>query len=121
MSISSPTVYAEVYAVLSALSDEYIRKTPGQILDFIAENRDKNIKIKIIPDVPLEEQSLSAECLAVLAWLKLDYWCDTQEEKEELKALLDLNEEKASGAPLSPESKKNWIELLKKKQKASKD
>lgn len=120
MSINQQTVYAEVYAVLSALGDEYIRKTPNRILDFIADNRDKDIKIKIASDIPLEEQSLSAECLAILAWLKLDYWCGSKEEKDELQALLNLNEEKHGAAPLSAESKTTWIKLLKNKKTKNK-
>lgn len=115
MSINNSQVYAEVYAVLSALGDEYLRQTPKQILNFIAENRDKNLVVKIDPDIPLEKQPLSTECTAMIAMLKLDYWCGSKEEKDELQALLNLNEEKHGTAPLSAESKTTWIKMLKNK------
>ena len=115
--ISQSQVYAEVHAVLSALGGEYLRKTPQNVLNVIAEKRDKQYKINIDENKPLEEQNLSKEAIAMLAALKLDYWCETKEEKKELQDLLKLNEEKQSGKPLSLESKKTQINILKKKLK----
>ena len=113
--ISQKQVYAEVYAVLTALGGDYIRKTPQKVLDTINEQRDKQYQITIDEEKPLEEQNLSKDTIALLAALKLDYWCETEEEKTQLQNLLNLNEEKQSGNPLSAESKKTWIDMLKKK------
>lgn len=113
--ISQSQVYAEVYAVLSALGGEYIRKIPQNILNTIAEKRDKQYEKKIDESRPLDEQSLLPETIAMLASLKIDYWCETEEEKQKLQSLLHLNEEKKLEMPLSADSKKTWIEMLKNK------
>ena len=115
--ISQSQVYYEVYAVLSALGGDYIRKIPQNVLNIIAEKRDKEYNKKINEDIPLEEQHLSKEAIAMLASLKLDYWCESEQEKQSLRNLLNLNDEKQSGVPLSTDSKKAWIEMLKNRVK----
>ena len=108
-------IYSEVYAVLTTLGDNYLRKTPEEFLDFIVNNRDQNYDIKIEESVSLEEQNLSEETIAIIAMLKLDYWCENDGEKAELRAILDMNEQKANGQSLSRESKEAWLKLLKHK------
>jgi len=85
-------VYSEVYAVLSALNDDYLKKTPQEILDRINDKRDRNYRFRIDENIPLKEQNLSPEAIAMLAALKLDYWCESKEEKEELELLLKAND-----------------------------
>lgn len=111
--IKQSQVYAEVYAVLSVLGGQYIRKIPQNVLDIIANQRDMLREYKIYEDKPLEEQNLSKEALALLAALKLDYWCESEQEKTKLQNLLRLNEEKHSAQPLSQDSKKAWIDAIK--------
>lgn len=110
-------VYAEVYAVLSLAGSEFVSKIPQNILDVIAEKRDKDYQKEIDENVPLEEQNLSREAIAMLAALKIDYCCETEKEKQELLGLLKLNDEKESGQPLSKDSKSTWINILKNKLK----
>ena len=85
-------VYSEVYAVLCALNDEYLKKTPQDILDKINNRRDKDYRFHIDENIPLTDQNLSNEAIAMLAVLKLDYWCKSKEEKEELELLLKAND-----------------------------
>jgi len=85
-------VYSEVYAVLSALNNDYLTKIPQKILDKINNERDRNYRFHIDENIPLTEQNLSPEAIAMLAALKLDYWCESKEEKEELKLLLKAND-----------------------------
>ncbi len=113
--VASQQTYSEVYAVLSALGDKYIQKTPQTLLSFIADNRDRNYVVAIDDALPLEEQNLSEEAIAVIAMLKLDYWCETEKEKADLAALLELNEQKATGQSLSKSSKEAWIKMLREK------
>ncbi len=113
--ISQSQVYAEVYSVLSALGGQYIRKIPENILNTIADGRDKQYERKINEDMPLEEQNLSKEAIAMLAAFKLDYWCENEEEKKALRGILNLNDEKQSGQSLSTDSKKAWINMIKNK------
>jgi hypothetical protein len=109
----NPQVYAEVYAVLCVLDGEYLRKLPQNILDLIADKRDKTLNIRIDENLPLEQQNLSNEAVEFLAMLKLDYWCEMPEERKQLQNMLNLNEYKKSQAPLSRDNKKLWIEQLK--------
>ena len=113
--INQSQIYAEVYAVLSVLGADYISKIPQNIFQIIDKKRDKEYELKLNEELPLEEQTLSKEAIALLASIKLDYWCETEQEKQELCNLLRLNDEKQSGAPLSLDSKKAWIDMLKKK------
>ena len=115
MSISQSQVYTEVYAVLTTLGGEYIRKIPQKVLNVIADNRDTQYEKKINEGQLLEEQNLSTEAIAMLASLKLDYWSETEQEKQDLRNLLCLNDEKQSGSPLSLASKKAWIAMIKNK------
>jgi len=85
-------VYSEVYAVLCALNDDYLEKTPKDVLEKINKCRDKSYRVHIDEDIPLPEQNLSKEAIAMLAALKLDYWCESKEEKEELELLLKAND-----------------------------
>ena len=98
-------VYAEVYAALSALGGEYIRKTPQKVLDVIADRRDKQYGQKFDENTPLNEKTLSKEAIAMLASLKLDYWCKTASEKQTLQDLLNLHDKKRSRQPLSKSNK----------------
>jgi hypothetical protein len=109
----NPQVYAEVYAVLCLLDGEYLRKLPQNILDLIADKRDKALNIKIDENLPLEQQNLSNDAVEFLAMLKLDYWCETPEEKEQLQNMLNVNEYKKSQASVSRDNRKLWIEQLK--------
>lgn len=115
--INQKQIYAEVYAVLSVLGGEYIRKIPQNVLNTIAEQRDKDYSVSIDKEQSLGEQNLSEEAIAILAVLKLDYWCETEEEKNTLQDILNLNEEKYLGKPLSINSKKAWINMIKNSQK----
>jgi len=107
-------VYSEVYAILIALGDEYIQKTPPDIFDFVANNRDKNHVIEIDENLPLEEQNLSKETISFIAMLKLDYWCQTDEEKAELLSLLETNEEKIKEVLAYATSTREMMRLLRK-------
>ena len=49
--INQSQIYAEVYSVLSALGGDYIRKIPQNILNIIADKRDKAYEKKINEDV----------------------------------------------------------------------
>lgn len=113
--IKQSQIYAEVYSVLSVLGEEYICKIPQNVFNTISDKRNKQYDKEIYENGFLDETSLSPEAIAMLAALKLDYWCKTEQEKQELQNLLRINDEKSSGVPLSTNSKKVWINLLKNK------
>lgn len=85
-------VYSEIYQILLYLGDEYINKIPEKFLDLIAKERDKKYKPNIVPNIPLENQELLEDTINILALLCMDYWY-TEEEKNNLKELLTINEQ----------------------------
>ena len=83
--------YSEVYEILQLLDDEFISKLPKKFIEFIEKEKDNEYITNINPQIPLEEQNLSADTVNILAMLKLDYW-STEDEKQELLSILNQNE-----------------------------
>lgn len=76
--------YAEVDAILNLLDTEYIEKVPVKIRNFINENKDTEYIPKIDPDNSLADQDLRKETISFLTLLQLNYWCENEEEKQEI-------------------------------------
>lgn len=86
--------YAELDEILSLMSREYIDKIPLKFRDFLSREKDTNYIKKIDVNKPLEEQNLQRKTLVLLAVLRLNYWCENEEEKQEfLKELGDNQKE----------------------------
>lgn len=83
--ISIPKAYSEVYSFLNTLGSEYIKKIPEKIYNTIKDNRDKEYNPIYKKDQSLKEGMLSIEALSLIAALNLQYWCNNDEEKRELK------------------------------------
>ena len=61
---------------------------------FDREEKRQDYNPKYDPKIKLEQQNIKRETLSMIALLYLNYWCDSDEEKEELKTLFKANEEK---------------------------
>lgn len=92
MNVETKEVYSEVYQVLNLLGTEYINKLPNSLFNMLKEKRDINYTPQYAEDIPLDEQNIKKETLAIIALLHLNYWCENEEEKAELKQLLSNNE-----------------------------
>ena len=92
MSAEIKKAYSEVYEILQLLGSEFIDKVPNKFIEFIAKEKDNEYYQNIKKDIPLEEQNLLEDTINILAMLKLDYWCENEEEKEELESILTENE-----------------------------
>ena len=85
--------YAEVDAFINLL-DEYDRnKIPQKLRNFFKTEKDPNYRKEIDPNVPISEQNLKEETLALIAFLNLKYICEDETEKERLKKIYSENEE----------------------------
>lgn len=86
--------YAEVYEILELMEKKYIDKIPKKLVEMFREER--NSKYRPIIDVkkPLYEQNLQRETLVILAVLNLNYWCESEEEKQNLLRDYAENEKK---------------------------
>lgn len=84
--------YSEVYAILKMMNPQYLDKIPNKLQEAIIEEMDKNYQPKIVSDIPLKDQKLKPKTYTILAMLNLNYWCESQEHKEELLKIYSNNE-----------------------------
>ena len=86
--------YTEVLEVRKYFSEEDYNKIPKKKIEFYKENMDKNYDFTINPDIDLSEQNISPEANAIMITLYRDHFA-TEEQKEKIKEILELNEKKA--------------------------
>ena len=76
--------YSEIYEILNLMEKEYIDKVPNKLKELFLNEKDDNFKPNINIEIPLENQSLQKDTLTILAILYLNYWCESEQEKQEL-------------------------------------
>ena len=64
--------YSEVYEILKYIPMAYLNKIPKDVLNIFKTKRDKNYKVNINPNLPLEDQKLHRKTLILLSVLNLD-------------------------------------------------
>lgn len=84
--------YSEIYEILNLMEDEDKERVPQEVRDFFEEQRMKEYKPKIRTDIPLTEQNLKRETIVLLTILVINYWCDSEEEKQSFIDELEKNE-----------------------------
>ena len=92
--MNSSLAYSEVYEILNLLEDEYKNRVPKKVIEFFERERDEKYNPIIEIDVPLDKQNLKRETMVLLAILNMNYWCDNEDEKQEM--LKSFNENEAS-------------------------
>ena len=76
--------YAEVDEILYLLDKKYLERVPLKIRNFFKKFKLKDYKPNINIEVPLNEQCLQRKTFVFLAILYLNYWCNSEEEKQDL-------------------------------------
>ena len=94
MNVQTQEIYSEVYSILNLLGESYIKKLPVSLFNMIKEEKRQDYNPKYDSEINLEQQSIKRETLSMIALFHLNYWCNSDEEKNELKTLLKTNEEK---------------------------
>ena len=92
VSINTRQAYSEVDEFLGLISNENRNKIPKRLRQFFKEEKDINYIKKINPQIPMKNQKLKEETLAIIALLNLQYWCENEEEKQRLKEMYAKNE-----------------------------
>ena len=87
-------VYSEVLGVLLTLGDSYYSKVPENILTFLKDNCDHGYLPEYDRNKRIEDLDISEEARMFLTMLKIKYWCKDEEEKNEVRKLLKLNQDK---------------------------
>lgn len=94
MNVQTREIYSEVYSILNLLGESYIKKLPVSLFNMIKEERKQDYNPKYDSTINLEQQNIKRDSLSMIALFHLNYWCDSDEEKNELKKLFKTNEEK---------------------------
>ncbi len=94
MSDKTKKVYSEVYAFLNIVSEEDRNKIPKKLKEMIEEEREKEYTPSYTFEIPIGEQEISDEAIAMIALLHLNYWCEDENEKERLNEIFNENEKK---------------------------
>lgn len=85
LSVNTRQAYTEIDNFIELL-DEYNRnKVPKKLREFFKREKDNTYTKIIDPNIPIKEQNLKEETLALIAMLNLQYWCEDEEEKRRLK------------------------------------
>ena len=92
LSVNTRQAYTEIDNFIELL-DEYNRNTvPKKIREYFKKEKDNTYTKIIDPNIPIKEQNLKEETLALIAMLNLLYWCEDEEEKQRLKKIYSDNE-----------------------------
>lgn len=86
--------FCDIDIILNALPEEDRNKVPKKLRKLIEENKLDGYESTVRVDVPIEEQELHPDTQAFIGMLYLYYWCETEEEKRELKKLYIENEKR---------------------------
>lgn len=92
MNVQTQEIYSEVYSILNLLGESYIKKLPVSLFNMIKEEKRQDYSPKY--DSKINLQNIKRETLSMIALFHLNYWCNSDEEKNELKTLFKTNEEK---------------------------
>ena len=84
---------SQVYGALEWLGSDYRDKLPDNVKDFIEEYRDKGKIYTYDKTIELAEQEIGKRAVALLCILHYKYWCESQEERDEIKKILKQNGE----------------------------
>lgn len=87
-------MYSEVYSIINLMSEEYKKRLPSQLYELIKKERLETYNPVFNPKINLVEQNISREAVAMLVLLQLNYWCDSEEEKQEINKMLKENSTK---------------------------
>lgn len=84
--------YSETLEILSLIDTEYRNRIPDKLISILEDNHLSSYVNHITPGIPLENQELSEKTEALIALICLNYWCDSDNQKEDLKSIFDENE-----------------------------
>ena len=94
ISVSTRQAYSEIDEFIELLDEYNKNKIPKKLRDFFKKEKDINYVKNIDSTMPIKEQNLKEETLALIAMLNLQYWCEDENEKEKLREIYSQNESK---------------------------
>ena len=96
MNISAQTkqAYTEIDNFIELLTEKDKNKIPKKLRLFFKEEKDKNYIKPINIEIPIKEQNLKEETLALIALLNIKYLCKDDKERERLTKVYQDNDRK---------------------------
>ena len=92
ISFMIPIVYLILIIPLEYILELYSKYELLFVRMSFKEEKDKEYKKQIDSEIPIKDQNLKSETLAIIAMLNLQYWCEDEQEKERLKKVYAQNE-----------------------------
>lgn len=77
----------EVEYILKKLDDEYIKKIPQEIWDYIEEKKDKNYIFNYDENKTLVEQNLSIDTISILTYINMEYLLGEEQKRKMIEFL----------------------------------
>lgn len=84
--------YAEIIEILDNMSSENKNKIPKKVYDFFLEHANKNYKKHLNKNMTLCDQEIREDTKEILAILLTNYWCETEEKKNNILKMFRDNE-----------------------------
>ena len=94
ISTSTRKAFSEVDTLLGLIREGNRNKVPQNIRDLFQKEKDNQYIKRIEPNVPIKNQNLKRETLAIMAFLNLKYICDDDKEKQRLLRVYKDNEKR---------------------------
>ncbi len=114
LSVNTRQAYTEIDNFIELLDEYNKNKVPKKLREFFKNEKDNNYTKVIDVNVPIKDQNLKEETLALIALLNLQYWCEDEEEKKRLKTIYAKNEKEYQDMLYE---KYNPNDIFKKKEK----
>ena len=83
---------AETLHYLKGISQDDINRIPDKFMNFLKNNASQNYECKFDYTRPLKELNLKNETRGLIAMICLEYWCETEEQKNSFREHLNKNE-----------------------------
>ncbi len=85
---------SETLHYLKGIKQSDIDKIPDKFMDFLKNNKSENYKCNFDYMKPLSELELMDETKGLIAMICLNYWCETEKQKNNFKKHINENETK---------------------------
>ena len=92
ISLTTKQAYSEVDEYIELLTERERNKVPEELRTIFKEEKDSNYFKGINPNIPIKDQDLKSETLAIIALLYLNYWCIDNNDKNSLMRKLEVND-----------------------------
>lgn len=83
---------SETLHYLKGINKEDVNKIPNKFMEFLKANASKNYECDFDYTKPLKELKLMDETRGLISMICLNYWCQTEEQKENFRKHLNRNE-----------------------------